>query len=133
MDQKCFLLYTGKDGRVASTSRGNGWTEEGMEAFNENLKNVCNDRDEREDMFDKFFIDFCREKHKEELKNSGFLQVSRSKQRSDSNISKKNSPKRAKTKSLKISELRNNQLTMKHGDEPWQQTTTMNNADEEQW
>ena len=105
MEQKCFLSYTGKNGRVASTSRGNGWTIEGMEAFNENLRNVCNDRKNRNDVFDDFFINFCKEKHKEELRNSAFFQVSRTRRRKISDAINGQSPKKARIRNLKVSEL----------------------------
>ena len=43
--QRCFLSYTGFEGRVHSTMQGHGWNDEGIEAFNHHLMFVVEDRE----------------------------------------------------------------------------------------
>ena len=51
--QKCFLSYTGYEGRVHSTMQGHGWNNEGIEAFNNHLMFVMEDREKNGNKFDK--------------------------------------------------------------------------------
>ena len=59
--QKCFLSYTGFNGKVHSTMQGHGWSDEGIKAFNDNLVAVIEDCETLGEKFDNEMIDYCKE------------------------------------------------------------------------
>ena len=59
--QKCFLSYTGFNGKVHSTMQGHGWNNKGIKAFNDNLVAVIEDRETLGEKFDNEMIDYCKE------------------------------------------------------------------------
>ena len=58
--QRCFLSYTGFNGKVHSTMQGHGWSDEGVLAFNANLEAVLKDREKLGAKFDKDMIEHCK-------------------------------------------------------------------------
>ena len=104
--QKCFLSYTGSNGKVASTSRGKGWTNEGIDAFNTNLKLVFEDRETRKCVFDEYFMIFCKEEQKRCF-DSMNLQKNVKKRNFVFKNNTKYSPKKICIASFKIDDLRN--------------------------
>ena len=57
--QKCYLSYTGSNGKVHSTAKGRGWNNEGIERFNYFIEKVYQDREKRSEDFDTRFLNFC--------------------------------------------------------------------------
>ena len=105
--QKCFLSYTGRNGRAASTKRGNGWTNEGIEAFNGHLMNVFNDRENYKEDFDLFFLEHCKKIEQAKLHNSAFAAVSRLKRRRHFDLRDTSNAKQQRTQGLKMIDLMN--------------------------
>ena len=58
--QKCFLTYTGKNGKISNTKQGQGWTIEGLMAFKKNLKRVKAERKHLTAAFDKKLYEYCK-------------------------------------------------------------------------
>ena len=51
--------YTGRNGKASSTRQGRGWTTEGIQAFNSNLKRVKKERKQLGDEFEKLLLKHC--------------------------------------------------------------------------
>ena len=62
--QKCYLSYTGRNGKASSTKQGRGWTMEGIQAFNSNLIRVKKERRQLGDDFEKTFLKHCKKMSK---------------------------------------------------------------------
>ena len=58
--QKCFLSYTGSNGKVNSTVLGHGWSDVGIKAFNRHLLFVIEDRKKFGNRFDTGMIHHCK-------------------------------------------------------------------------
>ena len=57
--QRCYLSYTGQNGKASSTRQGRGWTIEGIQAFNSNLKRVKKERKQLGDDFETLLFKHC--------------------------------------------------------------------------
>lgn len=61
--KKCFLPYTGSQGKVQSTAQGRGWNNDGIKCFNKHMKNLAFELEEDNNgNFDKKFAEFCKKK-----------------------------------------------------------------------
>ena len=61
--QKCYLKYTGKDGKALTTATGRGWSNAGIERYNSFAAYVYSDRKHYGVAFDKAFRTFCHKRH----------------------------------------------------------------------